>query len=162
MKKRWLSCLAVAGILTMGLATNVNAKTDAYLVKDASTNTVYQFGLETLKNSFLDYTEDIDAPFYEEFMKKITDFGGTYAYHDDTNKYVSFETVSEAFLNAIEKGDSFSLEKFTESPQAAPLTGLPGTLKELKITNGQKAYEDVETGSTAPEESEYLEVVEIK
>ncbi|WMJ80777.1 hypothetical protein RBU49_00605 [Clostridium sp. MB40-C1] len=163
MKKKILTCLAVAGLITMGSTVNTYAKTDAYLIKDSKSGVLYQYDLETLKNSFLDYTEYGKAPFYEEFIGKIQAFGGTYAYHDSTKKYVSFETVSEAFLNAQEQGKGFSLGDYTESSEAKAMTGIPETVKNLKVTDGKAVYEDIKTdGSTTPEESEDLEVISIE
>ncbi|MCY6484532.1 hypothetical protein OW763_09285 [Clostridium aestuarii] len=161
-KTKVLSCLAIVGCISTAAGISANAKTDAYLIKDKSNSVIYEYDSKTLIDGFLNYSETNQDSFYEDFISRVSK-SGTYAYHDSTNKYVSFETVRDAFLDANEEGKTFSLMTFTESDDARAMTNLPQTIKSVKINDGEISYKDKNTGGSGEDtEEEPLRVISIE
>ncbi|MCY6355099.1 hypothetical protein [Clostridium sp. ZS2-4] len=151
--------LAIAGCISLGAGISASAKMDAYLVKDKNTNMVYEYDSKTLIDGFLNYSETKSDPFYEDFISKVSKFG-TYAYHDSTGKYVDFSIVSDAFLNASERGKPFSLMTFTETKEAISSTSIPKIVKKASVSGGKLVYTDKDTGTAGAEEP--LEIISIE
>ncbi len=140
-----LSKTALAGMVASAMLTSqAFAAVDAYTVKVG--DDVFKYDKAELVASFLDNSEGLDAPLYEDFTAKVSQGKGVYAFHDDKNGYVDFASVSNAFLNAEE--GTFNLNAFTESKEAEVVT-VP-TVKKVTVVDGQIKEETegevVETG----------------
>ncbi len=158
-KTKIFGALAIAGCISFGAGISASAKMNAYLVKDKTTGTVYEYDSQTLIDGFLNYSETKNDAFYEDFVSKVSKFG-THAYHDSTGKYVDFSVVSEAFLNASEKGQPFSLMTFTETKEAISSTSIPQTIKQVSVNGSSVAYSDKDTGNAGQEDA--LEIISIE
>lgn len=158
-KTKIFGALAIAGCISFAAGTSASAKMDAYLVKDKNTGTVYEYNSQTLIEGFLNYTETKNDAFYEDFVSKVSKFG-TYAYHDSTGKYVDFSIVSEAFLNASEKGQPFALMTFTETKEAISSTSIPQIVKKVSVSGDNVTYSDKDTGNSGAEDP--LEIISIE
>lgn len=158
MKSKFLMSLSLAGIITFAIGTQAFAATSGYLVKDSST--VYEFNKTELSKGFLNYKRtgsDVLYSKYNELVQK----SGLYALYDDTGKYVSYDAIKTAFLNAKRTNVAFNLDNFTESTSNV-ITNMPSVIKGVKVSGTSIVYEDKKTGSeTTPGETEDLEVVDI-
>lgn len=126
-----LSKASLAGMVASAMLTSqAFAAVDAYTVKVG--DDVFKYDKAELVASFLDNSEGLDAPLYEDFTAKVSEGKGVYAFHDDKNGYVDFASVSNAFLNAEE--GTFNLNSFTESEEAEVVT-VP-TVKKVTVVDG--------------------------
>lgn len=158
MKSKFLMSLSLAGIITLSIGTQAFAATSGYLVKDSST--VYEFNKTELSKAFLNYKRTGSDVLYKKY-NELVQKSGLYAFYDDTGKYVSYDAIKTAFLNAKRSNSSFNLDNFTESTTEV-VTNMPSVIKEVKLSGTSIVYEDKKTGSeTTPEDSEDLEVVDI-
>ncbi len=158
MKTKVLAALTIAGALVFGATISANAKTDAYVVKDNSKNVIYEFSKQELINSFMNYKINGTDPLYNEYNKVFSAYG-LYAFHDDTNKYVDYIEVRDAFMEAKINNVPFVLDTFTET-KGTNMTSIPQIIKEVVASGSGLTYEDKDTGSTG--ETEYLEVISIE
>ncbi|MCY6370967.1 hypothetical protein [Clostridium ganghwense] len=160
MKKRVkvLATLAIAGCVALGMGAKANAKTDAYLIKDKSTGTVYEFDRQALVKSFMNYNINGSDALYDDY-KRLFSKNGLYAFHDDTKKYVDYEEVKKAFMDANINNKAFSLDDFTEN-KGATMTTVPKIVKDVTASNGKITYSDKDTGSQGAEDA--LEITSIE
>lgn len=158
MKTKVLAILTIAGTLIFGATISADAKTDAYVVKDNSKNIIYEFNKQELISSFMNYKIDGSDPLYNEYNKVFSAYG-LYAFRDDTNKYVDYTEVRDAFMEAKINNVPFVLDTFTET-KGTNMTSIPQVIKKVVASGTGLTYEDKDTGSTG--ESQYLEVIGIE
>ncbi|MCY6355127.1 Ig-like domain-containing protein [Clostridium sp. ZS2-4] len=138
-----LSTAALAGLVTSAmLSSQAFAKVDAYTVKVG--DAVYKYDKADLVASFLDNSEGIDAPLYQDFTSKVSEGKGVYAFHDDKSGYVSFGSVADAFAAA--EGTDFDMNAFTESDKAEVVT--VSSVKKAVVVDGKVNYNDEGESST--------------
>ncbi|MCY6484500.1 Ig-like domain-containing protein [Clostridium aestuarii] len=155
-----LSKAALAGMVASAMLTSqAFAAVDAYTVKVGEN--VYEYSKSELVQSFLDNSEGLEAPLYEDFSAKLAEGKGVHSYHDDKNGYVSFASVSDAFMNAE---GAFDMNAFTESEDAG-VVEVP-TVKKAVVKDGEVAYneegQETETGDLVVKEVEALNAAQIK
>lgn len=161
MKTKVLAALALVGTLVFGATISVGAKTDAYVVKDNSKGVIYEFSKQELINSFMNYKVNGSDPMYNEYNRIFSAYG-LYAFRDDTNKYVDYIEVRDAFMQAKINNVPFVLDTFTET-KGTKMTSIPQIIKKVVASGSGLTYQDKDTGITGNTgESEYLEVIGIE
>ncbi|KGM97465.1 hypothetical protein Z968_03490 [Clostridium novyi A str. 4552] len=160
MKKKFLTILALAGVMTLGICTKSYAETDAYLVKDNSKGIVYEFNKDELVDSFLKVKGGEDSVLYKEYIK-IFSSNGLYAFHDSTKKYISYGEVEQEFLNSKTNKVSFNLDKYTEKIGKA-MTNMSKKVTKVTAPNNKIVYTEVDSGSSSSDETGDLEVISIE
>ncbi|KEH98703.1 hypothetical protein [Clostridium massiliodielmoense] len=160
MKKKFVTVLALAGIMTLGICTQSYAQTDAYLVKDNSKGIVYEFDKDELVDSFLKVKGGEDSVLYKEYMK-IFSSNGLYAFHDSTKKYIAYGEVEQEFLNCKISKVGFNLDKYTEKIGKA-MTNMSKKVTKVTAPNNKIVYIEVDTGSSSSDETGDLEVISIE
>lgn len=100
------------------------ADVDGYVIKDEA-NVSHEYNIEDLTESLMS-----DGIFYNQFYNQLKKYG-VYAYHDNSDKYVSQESVVEALLQE----DNFNLNKFISSEKS----------KSIKIDNVKKVKNNSST-----------------
>lgn len=98
-----LSILSLTCFLS--IPTIANAQVDGYLVKNTSTNVVYQYNTKDLLSSLRG-----NKKLYNKFQNTRKQFG-ILGYHDDSNKIVSHQDVIKTFLK---NKNNFNLNAFIE------------------------------------------------
>lgn len=154
-----LSTAALAGLVTSAMLTSqAFAKVDAYTVKVGED--VFKYDKAELVASYLDNDEGLDAPLYKNFVAKVSEGKGVYAFHDDANGFVSFASVADAFAAA--EGQDFDMNAFTESDKAEVVT--VSTVKKAVVVDGEVKYneEGEVTGDLAVKSVESINAAQIK
>lgn len=154
-----LSTAALAGLVTSAmLSSQAFAKVDAYTVKVGED--VFKYDKAELVASFLDNSEGIEAPLYQDFTSKVSEGKGVYAFHDDKNGFVSFGSVADAFASA--EGQDFDMNAFTESDKAEVVT--VSAVKKAVVVDGEVKYNDEGevTGDLAVESVTAINAAQIK
>lgn len=135
-----LSKAAISGLVASALSTTAFAAVDAYTVKVG--DDIYEYSKEDLVASYLDSTEELNAPLYEDYAAKAAEAKGAFAYHDDEKGYVSADAVNAAYLDAVEAEEEFDLDTYTESEDAEVVEVT--AVKKAVVTNGKVEYETTE------------------
>lgn len=141
------ACLSLGGVITAFAAT------DAYLIKDTSTEIVYEYNKTVLNNSLVNYTMTGSDPYYQEFDGKRVKYS-IYAFHSDKNKYVDFKVASNALIDYTLTGKNFDLDTFMDLSTTPALT-ISSSIKSVILKNGQVIYVDKQL-------SDSLEVISIE
>lgn len=157
MKIKSLLAAVALSVVVLGTGT-AYAKTDAYVVKDTSTSVIYEFDKQALTDSFMNYKINGTDPLYNEYNKVFSKFG-LYAFHDSTGKYIDYNEVKDAFLEAKLNKQDFMLDNFTEN-KGTKMTTIPKIIKQVVASGSGVVYQDKDTGSTG--QSEDLEVISIE
>ena len=158
--KKFMKLLTM-GILVGGVLSsvfiNVQAKTVSYLVKDKVTGTVYEYGVEQLRAGFLNYKSSGTDVLYTDFTSKLSK-NGYYSFYDDTKKYVDYNSIMGAFLEAKTSNIEFKLDSYTASTSAAAVKDLPSTITNVDNSTGNIKYVAKNPISTTTD----LEVISIE
>lgn len=160
MRKKVLMMLAIMGFVFVGIGQRAYANMDAYLIKDSSENIVYEFNKDELSKSFLNFKRNKKASLYEEYAKLFVS-NNLFALHDDTQKYVDYKDVKQAFLNSKRSGKPFDVDNYTEKLGKA-MTNMPKKIKKVTAPDNKVVYTEVDTGSSSSEEVGDLEVISIE
>lgn len=158
--KKFMKLLTM-GVLAGGVLSSafisVQAKTVSYLVKDKVTGTVYEYGIDQLREGFLNYKSSGKDVLYSDFVSKLGK-NGYYSFYDDTKKYVDYNSIMQAFLEAKSSSREFKLDIFTASTSATAVNDLPATITNVINSNSVIKYEVKNTNSASTE----LEVISIE
>ena len=127
------------------------------MVKDKVTGVVYVYGVDQLRDGFLNYKSTGSDALYTNFTSKLTQ-NGYYSFYDDTKKYVDYNSIMSAFLQAKTSNVLFNLDSFTASAAATAVTNLPTTVTNVTNTSGIIKYEVQGTTSVTSD----LEVISIE
>lgn len=120
-------CLGVGGIKSY-------AKVNSILVKDASSAKVYEYNYSDLSDSFEDSMIGNKAPLYTDYSSKTKQFG-VYGIYDDTNKYVDYSKVEDAYMDAVMNTKPFNINDFTSGANAPLLSNNPTTLTDVSVNS---------------------------
>ncbi|MCY6484370.1 hypothetical protein OW763_08370 [Clostridium aestuarii] len=132
-KLKALIALVTATTVTMGLTINAFAMVDGYIVKDTKSNVTYQYNKDKLVDAFLSEKEG-EKLLFKDFSNNVKEHG-IYGYHDDSEKYVDYQDVANAFLDADEKKEKFDFNKTIE--KAKKLEKSPDYVYEREIKDGK-------------------------
>lgn len=157
MKKIKLGMItALAFSICMGVGSiKTYAKVKTVLVKDTSAQKVYEYNLGDLNDSFVASQMGEAAPLYDDYNAKVQKFN-VYGVFDDTNKYVDFSKVVEAFTDAQVSQTPFVLDDFTSSATAPLLSNMPTTLTDVSVSSsGTITTTDKAVGGTNPDSSDF-------
>src|SRR3712207_2740133 len=95
------------------------------------------YATNQLVESFLAYKQGENSEIYINFIKDLK--SGKYeAFQDDTKKYVSYDLILEAFLEAKEKNENFNVEDFVKQAKGIELTV---DLNNTSLTHEEKITE---------------------
>ena len=113
--------MVAAVILTFCVTTRVNAAVKAYIVED--NGKIISFASDDL---IADYTNRLlgkASPMFDAYLEKVA---GLTAFQDSVKGYVSYESVLEAYQEAllIGPGSSFNIDSITENASAADIKNI--------------------------------------
>lgn len=143
-KTRILISMTVASLLLAGTYTTAFADVDAFTVKDAKSNAIRQYSkgdlISSFKSSKLGKGNDL---LFKDFNAG-KEANGIYSMHDDSKKYVSYETALEELLSAASEGQAFDLNNFAKETEAAetPNYVYDRKVKTDKVVNGLTVTKD--------------------
>lgn len=145
----FLACLGAGSMSTY-------AKVNSVLVNDTSSQKVYEYNYSNLADSFVASKMGEAAPLYNDYYSKIGQFG-VYAIYDDTNKFVDYAKISEAFADAKALKQPFNIDEFTSSDKAPLLQSNPASVFDAAYTNGSISYTEkkISGGPTNPDSSDF-------
>ena len=133
------SSTAVAGMIAAAMmSSQAFAAVDAYSVKVG--DQVYKYDKADLTKSFLNSKRQKDAKLYDDFVAKLTESKGFYAFNDTKNGYVDFNSIQAKFKEAKRAGQQFNLDEFTESKDAKIVQ--PKLVKKAVVKDGTVVYVD--------------------
>ncbi|MCY6484371.1 hypothetical protein OW763_08375 [Clostridium aestuarii] len=95
MKKKILCCLLTAFAMTGFFSITAFARVDGYVVK--ANNNLYKYDMSVLIDSFLKSEGNEHDILYKDFLSRVKS-GQIYMLHDDSGKYVSYEEITQKFL----------------------------------------------------------------
>ena len=156
MKKIKLGMIAaLAFSICMGVGSvKTYAKVKSVLVKDTSAQKVYEYNLSDLNDSIAASQIGESSPLYDDYNSKVQKFN-VYAVYDDTNKYVDFSKVIDAFTDAQMNQSPFILDDFTSSANAPLVANTPTTLTDVSVSStGTLTFTDKTIG-TNPDSSDF-------
>lgn len=155
MKKNFLTTFLLSGILIASIGGTAYAKTDAYLIKD-NANIAYEFNKNELTDSFLKFKSKENSLLFDEYNKMLKE-NGPYAFHDNTQKYVEYKKVEQAFLDNKLQGKSFILDNFTESSNTKGMSTVAKKLMLVTESGDKIIYREKELTEIGD-----LEIISIK
>lgn len=140
-------CLGLGGIKSY-------AKVNSILVKDATSAKIYEYNYSNLSDSFEDSMVGSKAPLYDDYSSKTKQFS-IYGIYDDTNKYVDYSKVEDAYETAMLNKQPFNINDFTSSANAPLLANTPTTVTDVAVSStGTLTFTDKTIG-TNPDSSDF-------
>lgn len=146
MHRSRLLTVLLAFALVMTSIMPAFAGVSQYLSQDADGN-VYVYDYDALKQSYTNYVLGLDGTeLYEHYAANSDKVVAVY--DDETQRYIDFETMKAAYTNAVLNGESFDMNEYVVSQDAAEAE-LPGTVTAVSVgAEGNIVTEDV---NIAPE-----------
>jgi hypothetical protein len=94
------------------------------------------------------------APLYDDYSSKTNQFS-IYGIYDDTNKYVDYSKVEDAYETAMVTKQPFNINDFTSSANAPLLANTPTTVTDVSVSStGTLTFTDKTIG-TNPDSSDF-------
>lgn len=133
-KTKILVSMAVAALAILGTYTTAFADVGAYAIKDIKTNSIRQYDLKNLTESFLNNKigQGNDLLFKE--FKEDQGKNGVHAIYDDSKKYINYAEAVKAFEEGKVSGKEFQLNGFLKEAKAGET---PNYVYERKVS-GEK------------------------
>lgn len=122
--------MAVASLALLGTYTTASADVGAYAVKDAKTNVIRQYNLESLTEAFLNNKLGQGNDLLLKDFKEDQGKNGVHAIYDDSKKYVDFEEAVKGLEETKVSGKEFDLNTFLKDAKA---TEFPNYVYERKV-----------------------------
>jgi phage baseplate assembly protein gpV len=117
-----VSSLVISLVISSVVTTNVHAAVKSYIAKDASGRTI-SFNLDKLIADYTNNMTGASSPMFDEYMK---DAANLIAFEDTVKGYVSYDSVMNAYTNAVivDGGKTFNLDTVTENASASDIKSI--------------------------------------